>query len=177
MSRGRPRPRALVRIDPENPYARIGVSPAASNEEIKQLLDLKRRDAVARARDTGDTRGEEAMRLQELTEIIGKPERRTAYDRLHPWNELLTVQMPPSSRALESPYRAALVTAALVEELGPEPLLPSAQSLALWAPAGLPEELRALLAVPGGNGDAARSADATPSAATTMLSPEELDKP
>lgn len=173
MSRGRPRPRALVRIDPENPYARIGVSPTAATDEIKKVLDERRAQAAARARDSGDTSGAEVIRIQKIFDILAKPERRAAYDRMNPWNELLTVQLPPSARAMESPHRAALVTAALIEELGPERLLPSAQSLALWAPSGWPEELNDILGLHPAP-DAA-SADSTVSAAAT-LTPDELDE-
>lgn len=175
MSRGRPRPRALVRIDPENPYARIGVTPTASLDEIKKVLDEKRGEAVARARQSGDTKGVEMMRLQELATVIGNPTRREAYDRMHPWNELLTVQLPPAARALETPYRAALVTAALIEDLGPEPLLPSAHSLALWAPTGCSEELLRVVMEHRTDETAADQTPATdPAFPVTMLSLDEL---
>jgi hypothetical protein len=137
----RPRPKALVRIDPGNAYARLGVSPRASTEEIKRVIDEKRAAVSAQRSSRADGRfgaeEEEMARLQQIEKEIGTPRARVAYDEAHPMNALLTIQTGGRDRWLERGSRAGLVSEWLVAELGMEVLLPSADALPLWAPGGL----------------------------------------
>jgi hypothetical protein len=164
---GRPRSKALVRLDLYNAYARLGVSPLLSTEEIKVEVQRKRKELMRkrRARSQQQFGDEEAeiTRLQAIEDEIGTPKARARYDQANPQNELLTVQLSPHDRWLDPRHRASLVTAWLVEELGRDGLLPSAESLRLWAPLGLDAELTVFLA--GFAGAAPRgAADGSPDA-------------
>jgi hypothetical protein len=146
---GRPRPRARLVVDPDNAYARLGVSPLASTDEIKALCNRKRTEAAGRGRGRvagvfGDADAEMAT-IQQIEAEIGSPRARTAYDRDHPQNELLTVQPGPRDRALEPARATAVLTAWVEEALGSEGMLPSPSDLALWAPGGVSAELAAAL--------------------------------
>jgi hypothetical protein len=145
----RPRPKARIVIDPGNAYARLGVSPLASTEEIKAFINDARARALTRRRSQGrDAFGDEdaeIARLQEIEEEIGTPRARAAYDALYPQNELLTVQPCPRDRLLEPRRRAQLATAWLLEVLGPEAQLGSPDAHELWLPRGLDPALAATL--------------------------------
>jgi hypothetical protein len=157
MSAQRPRPKTRLAIDPDNAYARLGASPLSSIDDIKKLLSEKRGKAMAarRAKGQAATGDEEAeiIALQDIEKQIGSPQTRAAYDREHPQNALLTVQPPPRDRAFEPARTAALVTAWLVEELGPEALINHPDAYALWLPHGLDPDVATQLAqytsVPG----------------------------
>lgn len=139
MSAGaRPRPKTRLVVDPNNAYARLGVSPLSSTEEIKAFVLAKRSKAQASKRSRGDddfgAAEAEMTRLQEIEEEIGTPRARTKYDARHPQNELLTVQPARADRRFELRERANLAAAWLVEELGPEGEFPSPESIPLWSP-------------------------------------------
>jgi hypothetical protein len=139
MSTGaRPRPKGRLVVDPNNAYARLGVSPLSTTEEIKAFVLAKRSKAQASKRSRGDddfgAAEAEMTRLQEIEEEIGTPRARTKYDAKHPQNELLTVQPARADRRFELRERANLAAAWLVEELGPEGEFPSPESLPLWSP-------------------------------------------
>src|SRR3954464_11519700 len=125
----RPRPKARLVIDPNNAYARLGVSPLLSTEEIRAFISGLRGKGVGTRRG-GAAQGfgaaeAEMTRLQEIEAEIGTPRARAAYDQAHPQNELLTVQPGPDDRRFEPRERANLVAAWLAEELGPEGVFPS----------------------------------------------------
>jgi hypothetical protein len=139
MSTGtRPRPKGRLVVDPNNAYARLGVSPLSTTEEIKAFVLTKRSKAQASKRSRGDddfgAAEAEMTRLQDLEEEIGTPRARAKYDAKHPQNELLTVQPARGDRRFELRERANLAAAWLVEELGPEGEFPSPESLPLWSP-------------------------------------------
>jgi hypothetical protein len=141
----RPRSKTMVRLDLYNAYARLGVSPLLPTDEIKEVINRKRKEVMRKRRTRGDQQfGEEdaeMTRLQAIEDEIGSPKARAQYDRLNPQNVLLTVQPSPGDIWLDAKHRANLVTAWLVEELGRESVLPSPESLALWAPKGLDPDL------------------------------------
>jgi len=145
----RPRPRARIVVDPNNAYARLGVSPLASTDDIKAHILALRSKAQASKRSRGDqdfgAAEAEMTRLQEIEALIGAPRSRARYDAEHPENELLTVQPAPADRFSGLRERANLAGAWLVEELGREAAFPSADSEAMWAP-NLDAELAAVLA-------------------------------
>lgn len=149
MSSPRPRPKTRLAIDPDNAYARLGVSPLASIDEIKKLLSDKRGKAMAARRAKGQAAvGEEETEIIELQAIekeIGSPAARATHDREHPQNALLTVQPAPRDKAFDPQRVASLVTSWLVEELGPEALLLHPDAYWLWIPGGLDPDLAAQL--------------------------------
>jgi hypothetical protein len=145
----------MVGLDLHNSYARLGVSPLLPTEEIKEVINRKRKELMRRRRTRADQQfGEEEAEmtfLQAIENEIGTAKARAQYDRLNPQNILLTIQPAPADASLDPRYRAGLVTAWLVEELGRESPLPSAEALSLWAPHGLdPEVLELLGAFAGG---------------------------
>jgi hypothetical protein len=137
----RPRPKALIRIDPSNAYARLGVSARASTEEIKRVIDEKRAAVSAQRSSRADGRfgphDDDIATQQHIENDIGTPRAPAAYDEAHPMNALLTIQAGERDRWLERGHRAGLVSEWLVAELGLEVPLPSPESLSLWAPGGL----------------------------------------
>ncbi len=145
----RPRPKTRLAIDPDNAYAKLGISPLASIDEIKKLLSDKRGKAMAARRAKGQAAiGDEEAEIIELQEIekeIGSPAARAAHDREHPQNALLTVQPAPRDKAFEPAKVASLVTSWLALELGPEALLLHPDAYWLWLPGGLDPELAAQL--------------------------------
>src|SRR5207253_1708519 len=125
-------------VDPNNAYARLGVSPLSSTEEIKAFVLAKRSKAQASKRSRGDddfgAAEAEMTRLQEIEEEIGTPRARVKYDAKHPQNEMVTVQPERADGRLGLGERANLAAARLVEELGPEGEFPRAESVPLWSP-------------------------------------------
>jgi hypothetical protein len=174
----RPRCRTLVHLDLYNAYARLGVSPLMSTEEIKAVVQRKRKELMRRRRTRGQQQfGEEEAEitaLQAIEDEIGTPRARAQYDQAHPQNELLTVQPSPHDRWLDPKHRAGLVSDWLVEELGRDCLLPSPESLSLWAPRELPPELAAFLAAFTGAADG-RPAGAAAPETTRVVLPEVAD--
>lgn len=157
-------------IDPNNAYARLGVSPLLDTDEIRAFVSALRGKVVgARRGAAGKGFGAaeaEMTRLQEIEAEIGTPRARLAYDQAHPQNELLTVQPAAEDRRFEPRQRAALVSAWLRDELSPEGVFPSPECRALWSLSGLDAGLAELLsglvlAAPGG-GSAGAVADAPP---------------
>ena len=144
----RPRPKSRLVVDPNNAYARLGVSPLSTTEEIKAFVLAKRSKAQASKRSRGDddfgAAEAEMTRLQEIEEEIGAPRARAKYDAKHPQNELLTVQPARADRRFELRERANLAAAWLVEELGPDGEFPSPESIPLWSP-DIDPELERLL--------------------------------
>lgn len=146
---GRPRSKTLVRIDLQNAYARLGVSPLLTTEEIKRFADQKRKDVMRKRRTRTQqqfgTEESEMAAIQEIEALIGTPKARAKYDQANPQNELLTVQPAAHDRWLDARHRDGLLSAWLLEELGPDAALPTPDSLALWAPHGFAPELLAFL--------------------------------
>jgi hypothetical protein len=154
----RPRAKTLVSLDLYNAYARLGVSPLLPTDEIKEVINRKRKELVRRRRGRADQQfGEEEAemtRLQAIEDEIGTPKARAQYDRLNPQNALLTIQPAPGDANLDARYRWGLATAWVVEQLGRETSLPSAEALPLWAPHGLdPEVVEFLAALAGQDRD------------------------
>lgn len=145
----RPRPETGLVIDPDNAYARLGVSPLADTEAIRELLREKRKAAMEARRGRGtQSFGEEEAemtRLQAIEAEIGTPRARARYDQLHPQNALLTVQPLDEDRRLDERFALGIATAWLREQLGPEGFLPSPTTQSLWALDETDEELVALL--------------------------------
>lgn len=141
MTAQRPRPKTRLAIDPENAYAKLGASPLAPLAEIKKLLSDRRGKAMAARRAKGQQAfgddEQEIIELQAIEKQIGAAAARAAYDREHPQNALLTVQLAPRDR----PAAPALVTAWLLDELDPGALLLHPDALWLWLPGGLDPEL------------------------------------
>jgi hypothetical protein len=150
MTAERPRPKTRLAIDPDNAYARLGASPLASTDELKKLLSDKRGQAMAARRARGQQAfGDEEqaiIELQAIEKLIGTAAARADYDREHPQNALLTVQAAPRDKAFEPARIASLVTAWLVDELGPDAMLLHPDAYWLWLPGGLDPELAAQLA-------------------------------
>jgi hypothetical protein len=150
MTAQRPRPRTRLAIDPDNAYARLGASPLATTDEIKKLLSDKRGKSMAARRAAGQqafgTHEQDIIELQAIEKQIGTPAARAAYDREHPQNALLTVQSAPRDRAFQPTGIASLVTACLLDELGPGAMLLHPDAYWLWLPGGLDPELAAQLA-------------------------------
>lgn len=134
----RPRPKSRLVVDPNNAYARLGVSPLSSTEEIKAFVLAKRSKAQQSKRSRGDddfgAAEAEMTRLQEIEAEIGSPRARAKYDARHPQNELFTVQPAAADRRFDLRERANLASAWLVEELGADEEFPSADSIPLWSP-------------------------------------------
>jgi hypothetical protein len=159
----RPRAKTMVQLDPDNAYARLGVSPLLPTAEIKEVINRERKEVIRRRRTRGEQQfGEEEAemtRLQAIEDEIGTPKARARHDRLNPQNVLLTVQPGPGDSCLDPAKRAGLATAWLVEQLGREGAPPTVESLALWAPGGLAPELADFLAAFATSGDRGGVAD------------------
>ena len=145
----RPRSRTMVGLDLHNAYARLGVSPLLPTDEIKEVINRKRKEVMRRRRTRGEQQfGEEEAemtRLQAIEDEIGTPRARARYDRLNPQNALLTIQPAPRDLGLDPKHRVGLATAWLIEALGRASPLPSPESLSLWAFQGLAPDLVAFL--------------------------------
>jgi hypothetical protein len=145
----RPRAKTMVGLDLQNAYARLGISPLLATDEIKELINRKRKDVMRRRRTRAQQQfGEEEAemtRLQAIEDEIGTPKSRIRYDRLNPQNAILTIQPAPQDVAFDSKHRACLATAWLIEELGNATSLPSPESLSLWVSQGLGPDLTAYL--------------------------------
>ena len=76
-SGGRPRAKTMVRLDLYNAYARLGVSPLLSTDEIKEVINRKRKEVMRQRRTRGEQQfGEEEAemtRLQAIEDEIGTP--------------------------------------------------------------------------------------------------------
>lgn len=141
-----PRSRAFLRLDLDNAYARLGISPLASTAEISSRIAELRREAMRRVRDKlqrsfDDPDEARIHQLDRIDEEIGDERRRRLYDEQNPQNVLLTVQPSRSEQLRLRHRRAALVTEWLREELPADACLPTPQCLRLWAPAGVPADL------------------------------------
>jgi len=135
----RPRPKARLVLDIDNPYARLGVSPLAAIDEIKRVASERRGQWMATRRREGQRSAEDTeakiIEIQDIEKQIGAVEARATYDREHPQNVLLTVQPGPRDRGVGSAGAGTLVTEWLAEELGPTALLIHPDALWLWLPA------------------------------------------
>lgn len=147
MSGARPRPLARIVIDPNNAYARAGVAPSMTSQEIRRELTRKHAKLSGDAKLSGGRKEltEQLEQLGGLLDQLGDAKRRARYDAEHPENELLTVQ--PSGRdAMPAPARlAALATGWLLDEGDPEAWLPHPESLSIWCPGGVSTELTEFL--------------------------------
>jgi hypothetical protein len=144
-SKSRPRSKAFLSIDRKNAYARLGVSPLSSADEIAQRIADLRGKAVRRAkakteRSVGEEE-EEIYRLDNIHNEIGTPKGRKKYDEEHPQNILLTVQPSPAEQSWLRYRKSGLISEWLSEELGQDAFVPSLGCLQLWSPGGLPEQL------------------------------------
>lgn len=149
-SKSRPRSKAFLRIDLNNAYARLGVSPLAPPEEIaSRLADLRgkaiRKLKAKATRSIGED-DEAVYRLDLIDEEIGKPKARKKYDENHPQNILLTVQPSPAERAWLGYRKAGLISEWLLDDLGQDAFLPCLRCLQLWSPNGLDNHLLLFLA-------------------------------
>jgi len=146
----RPRPKARIQPDLDNPYARLGVSPLASIDEIKQVAANRRGELINRRRRQGADGArdleQQIIEIQDIEKQIATPGVRAAYDREHPQSTLLTVQAGPRDRGFGPANAASLVTAWLAEQLGTEEQLVHPDALWLWLPAGLDPVLAEVLA-------------------------------
>ena len=146
----RPRPKARLILDVDNPYARLGVSPLAGIDEIKRVASEQRGKRMAQRRAEGQQAAAETeaeiIAIQDIERQIGTPAARALYDREHPQNVLLTVQPSPRDRAFSTAGISAFVTAWLVEELGADAMVVHPDAAWLWLPAGLDAELLGELA-------------------------------
>lgn len=138
----RPRSKSFLRIDVRNAYARLGVSPLASTDEIASHIAELRSAAVKRLKAKGNTMvddpdQQEVFRLDRIEEEIGDPRKRNTYDDRHPQNILLTVQPSTSEQAWLRHRRAGLISDWVYGELGLEALAPTPACLRLWAPRGV----------------------------------------
>jgi hypothetical protein len=166
----RPRPKGFLRLDLDNAYARLGVSPLASTEEIADRISELRGKANKTAKAAVDpatkaAAEDEILRLDNISDEIGSPRQRERYDENFPQNILLTVQSSSSEQMWLRHRRAGLISEWLRQGLEPDAFLPAVDCLALWAPAGLSPHFLALLA-------ASRSPE--PIAARGELSPNEM---
>jgi hypothetical protein len=114
-SGGRPRAKTMVRLDLYNAYARLGVSPLLPTDEIKEVINRKRKEVMRQRRTRGEQQfgkeDAEMTRLQAIEDEIGTPRSRARYDRLNPQNALLTIQPGRHDICLQSKDRAGLATA------------------------------------------------------------------
>lgn len=144
-SKGRPRSKAFLRINLDNAYARLGVSPLASSDKISSRIAELRGKAIKRAkakaaRSAGEEE-EEIYRLDHIHNEIGTPKARKKYDEDHPQNILLTVQPSAAEQSWLRYRKAGLMSEWLADELGQDAFLPSLRCLQLWSPGGLDEKL------------------------------------
>jgi hypothetical protein len=141
----RPKPHTFVQCDPNNYYARLGISPLTPTKDIKTIITRKQNEAKKRRRFQEGQEFSEAdfefVELQEIAEFFASDKKREEYDRLNPQNALLTVQLSDTHDWLDRSSRLNFVSAWLVEELGREEFLPTPESLQLWCPRGLDTEL------------------------------------
>jgi hypothetical protein len=162
----RPRSKLFLSLDLKNAYARLGVSPLASDKEISDRIGKLRASAVKRLKAKGnaaidDPDQQEAFRLDKIEEEIGDPRKRKVYDERHPQNILLTVQPSPAEQAWARHRKAGLISNWVQNELGEDALCPTPSCLRLWAPSGLDPELISFLSAYDA-GDAPRSASPQP---------------
>ena len=145
----RPRSKTFVALDLDNAYARLGISPLTPTDEIKDVVNRKRKELMRRRRTRGQHHfGDEEAEmtaLQIIEDEVGSPRSRARYDAANPQNMLLTVQPGPRDRLLDPGRRAGMLTAWAVEELGRDAPLPSPECAWLWAPGGLDPEVAAFL--------------------------------
>ena len=154
----RPQSKAFLRINLDNAYAQLGVSPLAPTADISTLINKQlaqaRRNILAKATRAADDPDErEQLRLQKIDGQIGDAKRRKVYDEANPQNILLTVQPSASERAWARYSKAGLMTEWLREEYdsaagarAEPPFLPTPNCLRLWAPAGIDDRILDFLA-------------------------------
>lgn len=137
LSGGRPKPHAFVQVDLDNAYARLSVSPLESTASIKSVINQKLKELRAQLRRRSEQKfsavEDEITEIQKIEARIASPKARERYDQEFPQNALLTVQPAPHDRYADPVFRAGVVTAWLLEELGPRCILPTPESLRLWA--------------------------------------------
>jgi hypothetical protein len=143
----RPNPCGFVQYDPNNYYAKLGISPLTPIKEIKTIIMRKQmeiKNQLHRGSQQTSKKTElinQFDKLQKIAESFASPKKREEYDRLNPQSELLTVQSGDYDDWFERSSRLDLVSAWLVKELGREKFLPTPESLPLWCPMGLDPEL------------------------------------
>src|SRR5262245_39778712 len=142
----RPRSNLFLNLDLKNAYARLGVSPLASDKEISDRIGNLRSAAVKRLKAKGNTAvddpdQQEVLHLNKIEEEIGDPGKRRVYDERHPQNILLTVQTSPVERAWVRHRKAGLISNWVQGELGEAVLCPTPSSPRLWALSGLEAEV------------------------------------
>lgn len=147
----RPRAHSFVSLDLENLYEELELSPQATLQEIKAVINERRKASIRKKKElqmqSGRSRQEfgeaeaELAKLVKIEKTLGTAKARAAYDAKNPQNELLTVQPSPRDRWLDPRYRADLATAWLLEELGIEASIPSPSNSEFWIPDGQVAEL------------------------------------
>ena len=144
QSGSRPKAKTLLRIDLDNAYSRLEVSPLDSTEEIANKIANLRAAAIRRIRQKptiapDDKDQAEVNRLDRISEEIGDSLKRKMYDQENPQNLLLTVQPSQIEQSSLRYRRAGLISEWLYDELGEDCFLPSPRCLHLWAPSGVGE--------------------------------------
>jgi hypothetical protein len=148
----RPKPRDFVQYDPNNYYAKLGISPLTPIKEIKAIIIRKQMEIKNQLHRSSQQKSKKTKYIKEfdkwqkIGESFASPKKREEYDRLNPQSELLTVQLSDYDDWFERSSRLDLVSAWLVKELGQEKFLPTPGSLQLWCPMGLDPELLDFLA-------------------------------
>ena len=130
----------MVRLDLDNAYARLGVSPLLPTDEIKEVINRKRKDVMRKRRTRGDQQfGEEEAEMTRLAGDRGRDrlaQGPAQYDRLNPQNALLTVQPARATSGSTPSTVPAWSRPGWSRSSAARASLPSPESLALWAPAG-----------------------------------------
>lgn len=147
VNRTVPHPKSYLRIDPDNAYKRLGVSPLISTDEIAtRISDLRGKAAKsAKAKGHGEAEIREIERLDKIAKEIGDDKERVKYDEAHPVNVLLTVQPSRSEKTWSRYLRAGVASEWLCEVLGDDAFIPSLRCVTFWAPSGLDPNLKAFL--------------------------------
>ncbi len=138
----RPRSKAFLKIDLQNAYAQLGVSPLASPDEITDRINnllgqARKRVRSKAAKDANDPDEAEILRLQKIDHEIGDAKRRIAYDERHPQNVLLTVQPGGTEQARLRYRRAGLISEWIYDLVGESTVTPTPRCLCYWAPKGI----------------------------------------
>ncbi len=143
----RPKPHTFVQHDPNNYYAKLGISPLTPIKEIKAIIISKQMEVKKQLHRCVQKKSKKTAlikkfdKLEKIAKSFASDKKREEYDRLNPQNVLLTVQLSDTHDWLDQSSRINFVSAWLVEELGREKFLPTPESLQLWCPGGLDTEL------------------------------------
>lgn len=176
----RPRSRMFLSLDLKNAYARLGMSPLASDKDIADKIGKLRSAAVKRLKAKGnatidDPDQQETFRLDKIEEEIGNGQKRNAYDERFPQNILLTVQPSPTEQAWARHRRAGLISLWVQGALADDALCPTPANLRLWSPGGVEAELLDFLSGYSEHDPAAASSRDTLPKAAEVAAPVSFD--